>query len=145
MEQKIKILKEVYSKKRKKKLYILYILHIRAGTAEENAFYFFWSKYKPCSTYLCPLLSELLLLKSPPLSFLLQFLHFLHTVGFLPCWKRGSKNNLNNHNQQPKWFMVKAGVLLYFFYRLPHPLCGPQPQNHSFLMKTYIFKNSLEI
>ena len=44
-----------------------------------------------CAPHLCPLLSELLLLKSPLLSFLLQFLHLLHTVGFPPCWKDGAK------------------------------------------------------
>ena len=49
-------------------------------------------------THLCPLLSELLLLKSSLLPFLLQFLNFLHTVRFPPCWKEQRKTITTKSN-----------------------------------------------
>lgn len=41
------------------------------------------------SPHLGLLLSKLLLLKPPLFSFLLQFLHLLHTVGLPPCCEGG--------------------------------------------------------
>lgn len=58
--------------------------------------------------YLGPLLSELLLLEAPLLSFLLQFLHFLHAIGFPTCCKK---------RKQVFWTTVLK-VLLKLFCRL---------------------------
>lgn len=86
---------------------LLFLYVIRFSLFNQTMFSYFESvnlmhRFAP---YLCSLLSELLLLEAPLLSFLLQFLHFLHAVGFPTCCKE---------RKQVFWTTILKVLLMLF-------------------------------